>query len=192
MRFQLPEHIFEYSLADVVSVFYNRYPNSFAKHNISEDVLWREVTDDRIVTKKLIVKKGSGFINKLPKWISGQTNIQFMPTLEESIFCRRTHKLVSYTRNIAGKHLVNMSERCTYRELPSAHTAVERQLEVVANCRFHSLVDKVLMLAFRKTMVNTVRGYNEKLVERFGPPLKTATDNRWKSSEQVRMEKNTA
>ncbi|KAL3117223.1 hypothetical protein niasHT_007626 [Heterodera trifolii] len=186
MRLQLPDHIFDYSLSDVVSVFYNRYPNSFAKHNISEDVLWREITDDRIVTKKLIVKKGSSFLSKLPKWISGQTKMQFMPTLEESIYCRRTHKLVTYTRNIAGKHLLNINERSDFRELPDARSAVTRHLEVTANCRLHSLVEKVLMMALRKSLANTLRGYNEKLAERFGPPPKnTPIDNRWMRNEQM-------
>jgi hypothetical protein len=56
--YELPEYVFDYMMGEVISVFYNRYPNSFAKHIISEDVLSRQITEDKIITKKLIVKKG--------------------------------------------------------------------------------------------------------------------------------------
>uniref|UniRef100_A0A1I7WRJ9 PRELI/MSF1 domain-containing protein n=1 Tax=Heterorhabditis bacteriophora TaxID=37862 RepID=A0A1I7WRJ9_HETBA len=51
-----PTKLYPYSFEEVVSVFWDRYPNSFAPHIISEDVLEREVTEHTIVTKKLIVK----------------------------------------------------------------------------------------------------------------------------------------
>ena len=53
-----PLHYFDYSFDQVASVFYDRYPNSFAKHVIAEDVIERKVTENVIYTKKLIVKKG--------------------------------------------------------------------------------------------------------------------------------------
>jgi hypothetical protein len=46
---EIPEYIFGYALTQVVSVFYNRYPNSFAKHVISEDVLSREITGKKAI-----------------------------------------------------------------------------------------------------------------------------------------------
>ncbi|KAE9411887.1 hypothetical protein Angca_002948, partial [Angiostrongylus cantonensis] len=53
-----PAGLFPYSFDEVVSVFWDRYPNSFAKHVVSEDVLERQITENTIVTKKLIVKHG--------------------------------------------------------------------------------------------------------------------------------------
>ena len=53
-----PQHIFNYAFDEVASIFYNRYPNSFAGHILSEDVLTREITKDRIISRKLIVKNG--------------------------------------------------------------------------------------------------------------------------------------
>lgn len=56
-----PTFTFNYSFNEVVSVFYNRYPNSFSKHVVSEDVLSREITKYQVITKKLIVKRGIMF-----------------------------------------------------------------------------------------------------------------------------------
>ncbi|VDL85239.1 unnamed protein product [Nippostrongylus brasiliensis] len=53
-----PTGLFPYSFDEVASVFWDRYPNSFAKHIVSEDVLERKITENTIVTKKLIVKHG--------------------------------------------------------------------------------------------------------------------------------------
>lgn len=56
--YEAPEYIFNNAFNQVVFVFYNRYPNSFAKHVISEDIISQEVNGYEIYTKKLIVKKG--------------------------------------------------------------------------------------------------------------------------------------
>lgn len=53
-----PAFNFNFGFNEVVAVFYNRYPNSFSKHVISEDVLSREITQDQIITRKIIVKRG--------------------------------------------------------------------------------------------------------------------------------------
>lgn len=58
-----PQHFFNYALHEVTGVFYERYPNSYAKHIISEDVIDRVITKDQIITRKLIVKKGRIFWN---------------------------------------------------------------------------------------------------------------------------------
>lgn len=59
MRFwTAPSYFFNHGLNNVVTVFYERYPNSHARHILSEDVLSREIRGDKIITKKLIVKEG--------------------------------------------------------------------------------------------------------------------------------------
>ncbi|KHJ80921.1 PRELI-like family protein [Oesophagostomum dentatum] len=116
MRFwSAPTGLFPYSFDEVVSVFWDRYPNSFAKHIVSEDVLERKVTENTIVTKKLIVKQGSSFLKRVPRWLSRMTEIRTVPVIEESIYDRRTRTLTTYTRNVSHNELFAMHERCIYR-----------------------------------------------------------------------------
>ncbi|EYB87618.1 hypothetical protein Y032_0259g484 [Ancylostoma ceylanicum] len=110
-----PTGLFPYSFDEVVSVFWDRYPNSFAKHIVSEDVLERKVTENTIVTKKLIVKHGSSILKRVPRWLSRMTEIRTVPVIEESIYDRRTRTLTTYTRNVSHNELFAMHERCVYR-----------------------------------------------------------------------------
>uniref|UniRef100_A0A915E3T0 PRELI/MSF1 domain-containing protein n=1 Tax=Ditylenchus dipsaci TaxID=166011 RepID=A0A915E3T0_9BILA len=125
---EAPLFNFNYGFNDVSAVFYNRYPNSFAKHIISEDVISREITEERIITRKLIVKKAASFLKSVPSWMSRLTSVQYMPTIEESVFDKKNMTLKTYTRNICWKNILNMDERCIYQSLESNKTIVSRSL----------------------------------------------------------------
>nr|CAD2130297.1 unnamed protein product [Meloidogyne enterolobii] len=166
--FEVPERIFDYTINQVVTIFYNRYPNSFSKHVISEDVISREIKGGKIITRKLIVKRGAGFLKSVPHWISRQTHVAFMPTLEESIFDVNEGTLITHTRNVSWTNTLDMTETCTYKKLPDSKSSVKRILSVKANCRFSNLVEQFLLKLFRKSTNKTLKGYDEKLIERFG------------------------
>uniref|UniRef100_A0A8R1DSB9 PRELI/MSF1 domain-containing protein n=1 Tax=Caenorhabditis japonica TaxID=281687 RepID=A0A8R1DSB9_CAEJA len=171
-----PRSSFPYSFDEVVSAFWDRYPNSHAKHIISEDVLERKVTDNTIVTKKLIVKQGSSILKRVPRWISRMTDIRVVPVIEESVYDRVSKKLVTYTRNVSHLSLFELHERCVYRpsEDPQHHspaflTDVLRSVTVSIDCgRMSSVYEKVLMMGFKKSINNTTKGLFEKLEEKFG------------------------
>nr|CAD2172039.1 unnamed protein product [Meloidogyne enterolobii] len=61
-----------------------------------------------------------------------------------------------------------MTETCTYKKLPDSKSSVKRILSVKANCRFSNLVEQFLLKLFRKSTNKTLKGYDEKLIERFG------------------------
>ncbi|KAE9551074.1 hypothetical protein FO519_005711 [Halicephalobus sp. NKZ332] len=170
-----PLHHFDYSFNEVASVFYDRYPNSFAKHVISEDVIERKISENIIYTKKLIVKKGASFLKSVPKWMSTMTSIQIVPTVEESIYDRRNNTLVTYTRNVAHTNLFHMDEKNVYTPSGSSKTALSRNLFVSINYpRFSSLIERVLVISFRNTIKKTLSGIQEKLEERYGIPFEIA------------------
>ncbi|CAJ0605991.1 unnamed protein product [Cylicocyclus nassatus] len=168
-----PTGLFPYSFDEVVSVFWDRYPNSFAKHIMSEDVLERIVTEDKIVTKKLIVKQGSSFLKRVPRWLSRMTEVRTVPVIEESIYDRRTRTLTTYTRNVSHIKLFAMHERCVYRpsldSLNVPMTDLMRSVYIVINCgRMSGVYEKVMLLGFKKSVINTCRGIIERLEQRFG------------------------
>uniref|UniRef100_A0AC34PXE0 PRELI/MSF1 domain-containing protein n=1 Tax=Panagrolaimus sp. JU765 TaxID=591449 RepID=A0AC34PXE0_9BILA len=164
-----PLHFFDYSFNEVASVFYDRYPNSFAKHVVSEDVIDRKVTENIIYTKKLVVKKGASFLKSVPKWMSTLTSIRVVPTLEESIYDRRTNSLVTYTRNVSHCNLFQMHEKSIYEFEDFNKTSLARQLFVSINYpRFSSLIERLLVMTFRNSVRKTLNGIQEKLEERYG------------------------
>ncbi|EGT52918.1 hypothetical protein CAEBREN_01644 [Caenorhabditis brenneri] len=175
-----PRTSFPYSFDEVVSAFWDRYPNSHAKHILSEDVLERQITDNTIVTKKLIIKQGSSILKRVPRWISRMTDIRVVPVIEESVYDRVSKKLVTYTRNVSHLSLFELHERCVYKpsELydlqdqqthPALLTDVLRSVTVSIDCgRMSSVYEQVLLMGFKKSINNTTKGMFEKLEEKFG------------------------
>ncbi|CAD5212904.1 unnamed protein product [Bursaphelenchus okinawaensis] len=170
MRFwDAPQYLFNYTFNEVSGVFYERYPNSYAKHIISEDVLDREITKDQIITRKLIVKKGNSFLNAVPKWMSKLASVKTIPTIEESVFDLKTRMLTTYTRNVAARDILILDEKCYYRPHDQHKTELQRAVACNVNYgRFSGLIEKVIVMTFRKSIKKTMAGFNEKLEERFG------------------------
>ncbi|KAH7729824.1 PRELI/MSF1 protein [Aphelenchoides avenae] len=95
-----------------------------------------------------------------------------MPTLEESVYDRRTKTMTTYTRNVSWSHLLQMQEKCTYRPTNdhTNRTELSRRLFVMVNYgHISGLAERVLMMTFRKSVKKTLAGVNEKLEEHYGP-----------------------
>ena len=79
------------------TAFWNRYPNPYATHVLSEDTVVHKIESGKLITKRLITKKGS----KVPKW--GE---RFLPAgrkvciIEESVVDPVNKTLTTYTRNV--------------------------------------------------------------------------------------------
>ncbi|KJH50676.1 PRELI-like family protein [Dictyocaulus viviparus] len=168
-----PTGLFPYSFDEVASVFWDRYPNSYAKHIVSEDVLERRITENTIVTKKLIVKNGSSILKRVPRWLSRMTEIRTVPVIEESVYDRRSKTLTTYTRNVSHNELFALHERCVYRpsmdSLNIPMTEILRSVYITIDCgRMSSVYEKLMLLGFKKSVLNTGRGLIELLEQRFG------------------------
>jgi hypothetical protein len=86
MKYFASQTAFQWSFDDLACVFWQRYPNPYAKHVESEDVISREVQGDTIRTKRLLVK-----IIPMPKWGEMITSARSVPIVEDSVFDRVTH-----------------------------------------------------------------------------------------------------
>ncbi|VDO58535.1 unnamed protein product, partial [Onchocerca flexuosa] len=148
----------------------HRYPNTTAKHVISEDLIEVAVDGDQIKTKKLILKQTGTFLKAVPRWMSCLTNVRVVPTIEESIFDRSKRSLVTYTRNITMLSICKIHERCVYKpgfKNGMPETVVERAGFVSTSFgKLNAIIERVLMTNFKKSMRKTVVAYMEKLTKR--------------------------
>ncbi|CAJ0951473.1 unnamed protein product, partial [Mesorhabditis belari] len=167
-----PTSGFPYNFNEVCFAFFNRYPNSFAKHIHSEDVLERKITEDKIFTKKLIVKQGSSILKHVPRWLSRMTDIRIVPVIEESIYDKTTRTLTTYTRNVSHMELFHLHEKVHYRDsehLDGPLTEVNRAVSLAFNSgKMSSLYEKITLLGFKKSINNTMKGFTEVLELYFG------------------------
>lgn len=99
----------------VVSAFWQRYPNPFSTHVLTEDVVYREVTEDqRLLSRRLLMKT-----NRLPRWAecffpSGMSRSVYI--VEDSIVDPVNRSLTTYTWNLNHTTLMSVEERCIFRD----------------------------------------------------------------------------
>ncbi|XP_012737671.2 PRELI domain-containing protein 1, mitochondrial isoform X1 [Fundulus heteroclitus] len=99
----------------VVSAFWQRYPNPFSTHVLTEDVVYREVTADRrLLSRRLLMKT-----NRLPRWAerffpSGMSRCVYI--VEDSIVDPVNRSLTIYTWNLNHTTLMSVEERCVFRD----------------------------------------------------------------------------
>uniref|UniRef100_A0A8C5DMS4 PRELI domain-containing protein 1, mitochondrial-like n=1 Tax=Gouania willdenowi TaxID=441366 RepID=A0A8C5DMS4_GOUWI len=112
----------------VVSAFWQRYPNPFSTHVLTEDVVYREVTKDHcLLTRRLLMKT-----NRLPRWAE-----HFFPggisrcvyIMEDSIVDPVNRSLTTYTWNLNHTMLMSVEERCVFRDSPEQPAVTQLRRE---------------------------------------------------------------
>ncbi|XP_054864847.1 PRELI domain-containing protein 1, mitochondrial-like, partial [Amphiprion ocellaris] len=99
----------------VVAAFWQRYPNPFSTHVLTEDVVYREVTaDNRLFSRRLLMKT-----NRLPRWAErffpgGMSRSVYI--IEDSIVDPVNRSLTTYTWNLNHTTLMSVEERCVFKD----------------------------------------------------------------------------
>ncbi|KAK6493691.1 PRELI domain-containing protein 1 [Huso huso] len=97
----------------VFSAFWQRYPNPFSKHVLTEDVVFREVTpDNTLISRRLLTKT-----NHLPRWaekIFPSNLSRSVFVIEDSIVDPKNKTLTTFSWNINHTRLMVVEERCVY------------------------------------------------------------------------------
>jgi len=110
MRFETTVDSLNFAWGQVVVAFWARYPNPFAGHVLTEDVLRRELRPDgSLYTCRLLMKT-----NSIPKWGQYLMPANRVPIIEESIVDAETKTLTTYCRNISHKGLMETVEKVVY------------------------------------------------------------------------------
>ncbi|XP_036407863.1 PRELI domain containing 1b [Megalops cyprinoides] len=99
----------------VFSAFWQRYPNPFSTHVLTEDVVFREVTaDHRLFSRRLLTKT-----NRLPRWaerIFPANLSRSVYIVEDSIVDPTNRSMMTFTWNLNHTTLMTVEERCVFQE----------------------------------------------------------------------------
>ncbi|KAJ8407554.1 hypothetical protein AAFF_G00274110 [Aldrovandia affinis] len=145
----------------VFSAFWQRYPNPFSTHVLTEDVVYREVTKDRrLLTRRVLTKT-----NRLPRWAE-----RFFPAnlsrsvyiVEDSIVDPRNRSLTTFTWNLNHTRLMTVEERCVFqadRERPGAWTRLKREAWVISGVYgFSRPIQEFGLARFKSNQVKAMKG----------------------------------
>ncbi|XP_038586895.1 PRELI domain-containing protein 1, mitochondrial-like, partial [Micropterus salmoides] len=99
----------------VLAAFWQRYPNPYSAHVLTEDVLYREVTpSNHLLSRRLLTKT-----NRLPGWaerVFPAHMARAVYVLEDSIVDPQTHTFTTKTWNLNHNTLMTVVERCVFEE----------------------------------------------------------------------------
>ena len=152
--------VLKFSFDDVVQSFWSRYPNPFAKHVLSEDVLQRKVVGNQLWSTRLLMKTGV-----IPKW--GEFMFKDKSTrsyvVENSVLDLEKKTITTYTRNVSLTSYSFLEEKCTYR--PSVDgknwTVCERSSSVVSPVKFLGpRIAQFVMGRYQSSVQRTDKGWD--------------------------------
>lgn len=156
---------------EVAQAFWQRYPNPYSNHVLSEDVLVREVRSGLLYSKRLLTKT-----NRVPDWGKRFFNSRAICILEESVVDPKAKTIVTYTRNIGFSHLMTVEEKCIYRQGDDGlSTTIDRQAWIASNVfGFSRAIQAFGLDRFRKNTTKATRGFRHVVEAMFGDSQKLA------------------
>ncbi|MBN3302136.1 PRELI domain containing 1a [Amia ocellicauda] len=173
----------------VFSAFWQRYPNPYSKHVLTEDIIFREVTsDNRLVSRRLLTKT-----NRAPRWAE-----KYLPSnmarsayiIEDSIVDPQRRTLTTFTWNISHARLMTVEERCVYgvNHENATWTEIKREAWISSNLYGLSRALQEFGLARFKTSVSkTMKGFEFVLAKMQGEtPSRTLVETAKEATEKAK------
>uniref|UniRef100_A0A674C6D2 PRELI domain containing 1a n=1 Tax=Salmo trutta TaxID=8032 RepID=A0A674C6D2_SALTR len=118
----------------VCIAFWERYPNPYSNHVLTEDIIFREVTPgNRLVSRRLLTKT-----NRAPRWMEKDlpvTMARHAYIIEDSIVDPQNRTMTTLTWNISHARMMSVEERCEYRINPdnTSWTEINREAWISSN-----------------------------------------------------------
>ncbi|EDL94002.1 rCG24274, isoform CRA_b [Rattus norvegicus] len=113
VKYFLGQSVLRSSWDQVFAAFWQRYPNPYSKHVLTEDIVHREVTpDQKLLSRRLLTKT-----NRMPRWAERlfPANVAHsVYILEDSIVDPQNQTMTTFTWNINHARLMVVEERCVY------------------------------------------------------------------------------
>lgn len=140
---------YEYSWPTVTLAYFMRYPNPYATHVHSADVIERYVdSDGRLHTTRILVKRG-----KIPAWsVKFLGNIGETFIVERSCVDRKQQLMQTTTRNLDHTKIMMVEENQLYEGDERGTTSVRTQARILSQFGFGltSQIERFGLAKFRE------------------------------------------
>ncbi|XP_059211261.1 PRELI domain-containing protein 1, mitochondrial-like [Centropristis striata] len=158
----------------VFAAFWQRYPNPYSSHVLSEDVLSREVSSSNLLLSRRLLLK----TNRLPGWAERVFPPQMaraVYVLEDSVVDPNTHTLTTMTWNLNHNTLMTVVERCLFEEDRSRPSWTKLRREAWIMSAVYGLarpIQEFGLARFKSNQVRAIKGLEHALtrVQAEAPP----------------------
>jgi len=136
---------------------WRKYPNPFASHVLSSDVIEREVDPVTGVmrTTRLFLKKGI-----IPKWGMALLHVPEAFIIEQSTVDPTTRTMTTVTRNLSHRKLMLVEETQIFRphaDNPAEWTELKTEAKFISNTAWAPVRAKIEGFGLTKFKDNTIR-----------------------------------
>lgn len=163
----------------VSAAFWQRYPNPYSNHVLTEDIVFREVTpDNRLLSRRLLTKT-----SRAPRWAE-----KFLPShmarkayiIEDSVVDPNNRTMVTLTWNISHARVMSVEERCVYKVNPDNSNWTEIKREAWISSSLYGLsraVQEFGLARFKSSVTKTMKGFEYVLAKMQGEtPTRTLAE----------------
>lgn len=163
----------------VCIAFWQRYPNPYSNHVLTEDIIFREVTPSNCLISRRLLTKTS----RAPRWME-----RYLPKkmsslayiIEDSIVDPQKRTMTTLTWNITHARLMSVEERCEYGINPEngSCTQIKREAWITSNVYGLSRAIQEFGLArFKTSVTKTMKGFEYVLAKMQGEtPTRTLAE----------------
>jgi hypothetical protein len=157
MKYYSTDDTLKYPWNQVAVAFWQRYPNPYSKHVLSEDTFVRKVANGLLESKRLLTKT-----NPIPKWGRKYLHVRDVGVVEESLLDAEKKTLVTYTRNVGLLGVMTVDEKVYYTQDPDNPnlTHVKREAWINSQMTGFSLVlQRFGLERFKHNAINATKGF---------------------------------
>ncbi|KAJ3268822.1 hypothetical protein HDV01_002174 [Terramyces sp. JEL0728] len=156
MLFHKQKNTIPHAWSDVTLAVWKKYPNPFASHVLSADVIDRYVDSQGILhSTRLFLKKG-----KIPSWGAALIKIPEAYILETSSVNPKTKEMVIHQHNLSHTKLLLIKETLRITEMESI-TKLKNSVTVISNTGFTPIrerLEKFGLSRFEQNTLNSFKG----------------------------------
>ncbi|KAJ1528285.1 hypothetical protein HK096_009881 [Nowakowskiella sp. JEL0078] len=148
---------FEYDWATFTKAIWQKYPNPFASHVLSSDVIDRQIDSETgvMTTTRLFLKRGI-----LPAWGRHFLNVPEAFIIEKSIVDLRNQKMILVQKNLSHAKIMLVEERQTIhpnQNNPLSSTDIVQEGRFVSNTGWSAIKSRIESFGLNKFKDNTMK-----------------------------------
>jgi len=162
----------------VCIAFWQRYPNPYSNHVLTEDIIFRELTPGNCLVSRRLLTKTS----RAPRWAERYLPAQMASKayiIEDSIVDPQTRTMTTVTWNLTHARVMCVEERCQYGINPenTSWTEIKREAWITSNIYGLSRAIQEFGLArFKTSVTKTMKGFEYVLAKMQGETPRTLAE----------------